>query len=37
MRQIQHRLGQASRLHDTPNLDCALVLNQFPDSAEEGR
>ena len=36
VRQIEHWLGQTSRLNDTSDLDGALVLDQFPDCAEEG-
>ena len=35
MCQIQHRLRKASRLHDTPDLDRTLLLDEFPDHAKQ--
>ena len=35
MCQLQDRLWETRRLHDTPDLDGAFVLDEFPDCAEE--
>lgn len=37
VRQVQDRLGKAGSLDDTPDLDGAFALDQFPDNPQELR
>jgi hypothetical protein len=37
MGQIQHRLWQVCRLHNTPNLYRPLCFNELPDGVEQFR